>query len=98
MAMAGYVARDAPAGEIDLDATPFEHSSPLSLRQQPRTSTFSAAPLSPNIDESHDYNFSGAVYDNTASGTEPEQPQEDDYTPIDQRVFSGCSSISSFPA
>ncbi|KIW19299.1 hypothetical protein PV08_03593 [Exophiala spinifera] len=75
----------------------YQHSSPLSLRQQ-------RLPTSPDqVSEPHDYNFSGAVYDEGTSGTDSENQtatendEEEELLDIDRRA-SGCSSISSFPA
>lgn len=79
----------------------FQHSSPLSLRQQPLPTP--PAPLPDQVSEPHDYNFSGAVYDESTSGTESENQtateneEEEELLDIDRRT-SGCSSISSFPA
>ncbi|OAP64121.1 hypothetical protein AYL99_00093 [Fonsecaea erecta] len=81
----------------------FQQSSPLSLRQQPPSSSPSPPTPPTDISQPHDYNFSGAVYDESTSNSESEtlsQPDHDDEDGIDnagQRVFSGCSSISSFP-
>ncbi|OAL22067.1 hypothetical protein AYO20_11261 [Fonsecaea nubica] len=87
------------------DVCAFQQSSPLSLRQHPSSSP-STTPPTPPVTESpqaHDYNFSGAVYDESTSNSESEtvsQP-DDGYAESSgdagQRVFSGCSSISSFP-
>ncbi|KAL6253377.1 hypothetical protein RBB50_001100 [Rhinocladiella similis] len=79
----------------------FQHSSPLSLRQQPLPTP--PAPPSDQVSAPHDYNFSGAVYDESASGTDSgnhtttENEEEEGLLDIDRRT-SGCSSISSFPA
>ncbi|KAK5446658.1 hypothetical protein LTS15_009590 [Exophiala xenobiotica] len=79
----------------------FQHSSPLSLRQQPPSSP--PAPPCNDPSQDHDYNFSGAVYDETTSAAESEDQeevedvQETEGLDNDRRV-SGCSSISSFPA
>ncbi|EXJ66576.1 uncharacterized protein A1O5_10246 [Cladophialophora psammophila CBS 110553] len=82
----------------------FQHSSPLSLQQEPSSS--SSSPLAPprtNVSQTHDYNFSGAVYDESTSNSEsealsqPDHGYEDSIVDADHRVVSGCSSISSFP-
>lgn len=81
----------------------FHHSSPLSLRQHPISSP--PAPPPTNISQAHDYNFSGAVYDEKTSGAESEEVEEPLTQDIQEaedrlyaaRVFSDCSSISSFP-
>ncbi|KIW88343.1 uncharacterized protein Z519_10911 [Cladophialophora bantiana CBS 173.52] len=80
-----------------------QHSSLLSLRQQPSCSSSpsSLAPPLADISQTHDYNFSGAVYDESTSNSEseslsqPDQGYEDSIA--NHRVVSGCSSISSFP-
>ncbi|KIW30805.1 uncharacterized protein PV07_02505 [Cladophialophora immunda] len=80
----------------------FQQSSPLSLRQH---STSSPSPHTPPTDTSqtHDYNFSGAVYDESTSNSEsetisqPDHGYEDSIEDANHRVFSGCSSISSLP-
>ncbi|EXJ87384.1 hypothetical protein A1O3_04343 [Capronia epimyces CBS 606.96] len=91
---------------VEVEAFPFEHSSPLSLRQQPCSSP--PAPPAANLAQTHDYNCSGSVYDGSGSGAESEdqlpeedeeeeQEQEEDLLDTERRI-SGCSSISSFPA
>ncbi|KAH0847746.1 flavoprotein oxygenase [Fonsecaea pedrosoi] len=87
------------------DVCAFQQSSPLSLRQHPSSSP-STTPPTPPVTESaqtHDYNFSGAVYDESTSNSEsetvsqPDDGYEESNEDAGQRVFSGCSSISSFP-
>ncbi|KIX93236.1 uncharacterized protein Z520_11091 [Fonsecaea multimorphosa CBS 102226] len=83
----------------------FQQSSPLSLRRQPSSSSSPSPPAPPltDISQTHDYNFSGAVYDESTSNSEsesisqPDHGYEDGIEDADQRVFSGCSSISSIP-
>ena len=89
------------AVQLETDSGVFQQSSPLSLRQQPSSSP--PAPPLPNTLQTHNYNFSGTVYDESTSGADSEDLLDDgkqgDYiVETDRRVFSGCSSISSFPA
>ncbi|OCT49580.1 flavoprotein oxygenase [Cladophialophora carrionii] len=87
--------------DLEVEASAFRHSSPLSLRQEPHPSS-SLYP--PDDVLAHDYNFSGAIYEEGTSDTETEGlledrfRQEEDVLITNGRVFSGCSSISSFPA
>ncbi|EXJ61600.1 hypothetical protein A1O7_02028 [Cladophialophora yegresii CBS 114405] len=101
--MASSPLQPAPPVHLDLDveATAFQHSSPLSLRQEPHP----LSSLHPTDDVlTHDYNFSGATDDGSTSDAETEglledQGQQEEGVFIKNgRVFSGCSSISSFPA
>lgn len=86
---------------VEVGDFPFQQSSPLSLRQQPCCSPH--APPRVNLAQTHDYNFSGSVYDASTSGTDSEdqlaeevQTQEEDLLDAERRI-SGGSSISSFP-
>ncbi|KIW55102.1 hypothetical protein PV05_07410 [Exophiala xenobiotica] len=91
----------SPSTAEIIEGFAFQHSSPLSLRQQP----LSSPPAPPCNDPSqvHDYNFSGVVYDDTTAAAESEDQgevedeQEEELLDNDRRI-SGCSSISSFPA
>ncbi|KAI1608531.1 hypothetical protein EDD36DRAFT_102317 [Exophiala viscosa] len=88
---------------INVEGLAFQHSSPLSLRQEPllRSPRASAShPLDPS--QSYDYNFSTRDYQEEATDTEADghdaTSQEEDDLADDARRISGCSSISSFPA
>ncbi|KIX08009.1 uncharacterized protein Z518_02664 [Rhinocladiella mackenziei CBS 650.93] len=89
-----------PPQSVEARDFTYQQSSPLSLRQQ----SVSPPPAPPPTDPSqpHDYNFSGAVYDESTSSAESEdvlvaEPAlENDFLDVDRRI-SGCSSISSFP-
>ncbi|KAK5197956.1 hypothetical protein LTR99_009374 [Exophiala xenobiotica] len=91
----------SPSSTEIIEGYAFQHSSPLSLRQQPLSSP--PAPPCNDPSQDHDYNFSGAVYDETTSAAESEDQeevedeQEAEVLDNDRRI-SGCSSISSFPA
>ncbi|KAJ9605714.1 hypothetical protein H2200_009563 [Cladophialophora chaetospira] len=90
--------------EVNAERSAFQRSSPLSLRQQPFPASPQAPPVTDNAQtQTHDYNFSGAVYDETSGAESEDLPAEEMQNEVDpqyteQRVFSGCSSISSFPA
>ncbi|KIW69907.1 hypothetical protein PV04_02224 [Phialophora macrospora] len=101
MTMASSPLQTVPLVQLDVEPSAFQQSSPHSLRQEPRSlSSF----LPPTGDgQTYDYNFSGAVDDQSTSGAESEdlledqRRQEEDALATHGRVFSGCSSISSFP-
>ena len=98
--MATPVSPSMASDYVDLDAGAFQQSSPLSLRQM-SDSTLSQPSTSTHRAPSHDYNFSGAASDENAStlqSDEIEQLHDRDTDLLrrrDQRIFSGCSSISS---
>ncbi|KAL2426767.1 hypothetical protein ABEF95_000286 [Exophiala dermatitidis] len=86
---------------VEVEDFPYQYSSPLSLRQPSWSSPPALSAV--NHGPTHDYNFSGCVYDESTSGTETEdtprdeEPREEEDALNDERRISGCSSISSFP-